>query len=261
MALSFALNKATESLKLELQKRSIQTIVPCQVKLAMDVSGSFDDEHRQGYTQDLLNRFMPFALIFDKDGVIDSYTFATKSGRLPKIDKDNFDSYIQSKVINCYGYNGCTYYKPVLELIAEDASPHDVVVSGGQEAIAAKPAGFFGKMFGKKDVQEQVAVAPVITKGETEKELIFFVTDGAADDTDKAKEFIQKMGKENVFFVFISVGDRDIQLFKESFESTPFSIYLKLTKSEIRNLHSWTDEQMYDLLLQPSLIAWMDKQV
>ena len=260
MSLSFPLHKATESLKLELQKRSVDTIIPCQVKMAMDVSGSFDDEHRQGYTQDLMNRFMPFALIFDKDGVIDSYTFASKAGRLPKIDKDNFDSYIQNKVINCYGYNGGTCYKPVLELIAEDASPHDIV-TGGQDGVAAKPAGFFGKLFGKKDVPEQPAIAPTTIKGEVEKELVFFVTDGDASDTDKAKEFIQKMGKDNIFFVFISVGDQDIKLFKESFENTPYSIYFKLTKDQIRDLHSWSDEKMYDLLLKPSLIAWMDKQV
>lgn len=81
MAIVFPLEKATQSLSLELKKRDVDKIIPCQVKLAMDVSGSFEDEHGEGLTQNLLNRLVPFAMLFDKDGVIDSYTFSHVAGK------------------------------------------------------------------------------------------------------------------------------------------------------------------------------------
>lgn len=254
MAIKFPLEKAVENLQLELKKRDVDQIIPCQVKLAMDVSGSFDDEHRGGYTQDLLNRFIPFSLVFDKDGVIDSYTFATRCGHLPLITEQNFDNYICNEVINCAGYNGGTLYTPVLKMIAEDVSPKDVVISGKE----AKPVGFLGKLFGKKGSE---ATETQVVKGEKEKELIFFVTDGEAEDTNRAKQFLTDLDKDNLFFVFISVGERDISIFKDSFEDTPNSIYLRFTKKELKDLHTLTDEEIYSKLLKPSLIAWMDKEV
>lgn len=255
MAIAFPLEKSTEGLKLALEKHEVNKIIPCQVKLAMDVSGSFDDEHCEGYTQDLINRFVPFALIFDKDGVIDSYTFSHKAGKLPLISKDNFENYIRKQVIGCAGYGGMTSYTPVLKLIDSEASPQSTVV----EHTTTKPAGMLGRLFGKKD--EKVVTHTTVSDGIVEKELVFFVTDGEADDTTAAKTYLERMGKNNVFFVFISVGDRDIRLFKDSFVDTPFSIYIKLTKSQIRDLKNWTDEKMYDMLLQPSLVAWMNKEV
>lgn len=254
MSLNFPLKKATESLQFELKKREVDTIIPCQVKVAMDVSGSFDDEHTDGYTQDLLNRFVPFSLVFDKDGVIDSYTFSHVAGRLPQINQFNFGSYIRDEVIRCYGYNGATEYTPVLRLIDEDASPQDIVI----EAQPERKVGFLGRLVGQKDKE---AVAGQVIKGEVEKELVFFVTDGESSDTQTSKAYLESMAKKNIFFVFIGVGDRDIKLFKESFESTPYSIYLRLSKNEIRDIKNWTDEEMYDKLLQPSLVAWMNKEV
>lgn len=253
MAIKFELTKATEALQLELVKRQVDTIIPCQVKVAMDVSGSFNDEHRDGYTQDLLNRFVPFALLFDKDGVIDSYTFASYAGKLPLINAKNFSDYIKKEVIGCYGYNGGTYYVPVLRLIDQEASPQDVVI----EAQPARKASWLGRIAGQKD---QPAVEAQVIKGEVEKELVFFVTDGESSDTEASLEYIQQMAKKHIFFVFIGVGT-SIALFRDSFADTPSSIYLELSKAEIRDLKNWTDEQIYDKLLQPSLINWMNKPV
>lgn len=253
MALNFQLQKATESLQFELKKRDVETIVPCQVKVAMDVSGSFHDEHTDGYTQDLLNRFVPFAMLFDKDGVIDSYTFASYAGKLPLITKENYSNYIKKEVIDCYGYRGGTYYVPVLRLIDQEASPQDVVI----EAQPERKASWLGRLTGQKDTP---AVEHQVIKGEVEKELVFFVTDGESSDTEASLMYLQSMAKKNIFFVFIGVGT-SIKLFRDSFANTPSSIYLELSKSEIRDLKNWTDEQIYDKLLQPSLITWMNKEI
>lgn len=254
MAISLEMTKNVEKLSLELKKRDVQTIIPCQVKMAMDVSGSFDDEHRGGYTQHLLNRFVPFALLFDKDGVIDAYAFSHHSQSLPLIDSDNYANYIRKEVIGCDVYNGGTSFAPVIGQILNDASPKS------QERVVQrteKSSGILG-LFGKKKVVEEKVV---VNTGHKEKELVFFVTDGESSDPDQSRKLIEQASKDNVFFVFISVGSSDIRLFKQSFENTPYSIYLRFTKAELQQLSQLSDEDLYEKLLKPSLIAWMNAEI
>ncbi|MES2943527.1 MAG: hypothetical protein V4772_11725, partial [Pseudomonadota bacterium] len=77
MALSLNLTKAEKSLKLCLQKSGL--VEPPQVDLAfvLDVSGSFDDEHRAGVTDALLTRLVPWGMTFDPDRKLDVFSFSS----------------------------------------------------------------------------------------------------------------------------------------------------------------------------------------
>lgn len=246
--MQFELTKATEALKFELSKREVDSILPCQVKLAFDVSGSFDDEHRNGYTQQLLNRFVPFAMLFDKDKTLDSYVFSHNEERLVDITERNYSDYIRKVTMKAGSYNGGTDYYPVLKHMLEDEP--DVV-----EAFVEKTQGFIGRLFGKR--KEAVVQSPSVAKVD-DKNLIFFVTDGQASDQEYARQYLDdNMPDGKNFIVFISIGSQKFSFFDRNYSNTEYSSYFNLTPRELRNLEDCSDEDMYSLILTPQLINWM----
>eukprot|EP01030_Chromulinospumella_sphaerica_P021594 gene21594-21544_t len=60
MALTLDLNKSQQALVLNLAKVGVTETPQVNVAFVMDVSGSFDDEHREGVTNDLLTRLIPW---------------------------------------------------------------------------------------------------------------------------------------------------------------------------------------------------------
>ena len=110
MAIQFDLNKPKEKLQFVLQKHNVNTIIPCQVHLAFDVSLSFDDEHSSGYTQQLLNRIVPFSLLFDKNQTLDSYVFGSGAQKLDDININNFNTYVRTDIRRSSLYNSGKYF-------------------------------------------------------------------------------------------------------------------------------------------------------
>lgn len=248
--MQFELTKATEALKFELNKREVDSILPCQVKLAFDVSYSFEDEHRNGYTQQLLNRFVPFAMLFDKDKTLDSFVFASEEEQLVDITARNFEDYVRKTIMRSNSYGGGTAYLPVLRhMLSEDTEINPVAEAA--EAVT----GLFGRLFGKKK-EPVVQVGKVAKTGD--KNLIFFVTDGEAADQQRARDFLNaSMPDGKNFIVFISIGNRDFKFFVDNYKNTEYSSYFNLTPKELRVLEDMSDEDMYNLILTPQLIEWM----
>jgi len=248
--LQFDLVKSTEVLQFALEKRNITEIAPCQVNLTFDVSYSFDDEHCAGYTQALLNRFVPFAMLFDKDKTLGSYVFATRAEQLVDINISNFKDYIRRQVQTCSTYNGGTSYVPIFNLLINECRTPAVVEQPKQSG------GLFSRLFGKSTKVQDPVAQPVV-----DKHLHFFVTDGEAGDQTRAKELLDDLTAQNknAYFVFISVGNREISFLRNSFGGTDYSDYLNFTSAELKTLQSMPDEQLYDLLLTDTLIEWMNR--
>lgn len=251
--MQFELTKATEALKFELNKREVDSILPCQVKLAFDVSYSFEDEHRNGYTQQLLNRFVPFAMLFDKDKTLESYVFASDEEQLTDINERNYFDYIHKQVMRSNSYGGGTAYLPVLRHMLQ---PKSADINPVEEIVEAA-SGLFGRLFGKKKVTVVTPVTATVAAQE-DKNLIFFVTDGEAADQQRAQEFLDaSMPDGKNFIVFISIGNRDFKFFVDNYKNTKYSSYFNLTPKELRVLEDMSDEDMYNLILTPQLIEWM----
>lgn len=249
--MQFELTKATEALKFELNKREVDSILPCQVKLAFDVSYSFEDEHRNGYTQQLLNRFVPFAMLFDKDKTLDSFVFASEEEQLVDVTERNYADYVRKTIMRSNSYGGGTAYLPVLRHMLENDNTANPVAEAA-EAVT----GLFGRLFGKK--KEPVVQVGQVSAKSADKNLIFFVTDGEAADQSRAQQYLNAtMPDGKNFIVFISIGHRDFNFFVDNYKDTEYSSYFNLTPSELRNLEKMSDADMYDLILTPQLIEWM----
>src|SRR4051812_26480201 len=119
MPLQLNLQKSAQALRLNLAKRGI--VAPPQADLAfnMDVSGSFEDEHRDGLTQTLLTRLVPWGMVFDPDKKLDVFTFSDGPDHVHHvgdITEATVDSYIENRIIGRVpGWCRGTDYSYVLE--------------------------------------------------------------------------------------------------------------------------------------------------
>lgn len=245
--LQFDLVKSTQALQFNLQKRNVNTIIPCEVFVAMDVSGSFDDEHQKGYTQTLLNRFVPFSMLFDKDKELNSFAFSSRSTELEIITEHNYKTYIRDEVIGCRGYNGGTEYAPVLEqmFLAKKAVEKT-------QTVETKSKGLFG-LFSKTVSTEEVVS---VSYEDIDKKLIFFVTDGDEWSPHDTKNVLNNYLHGKEFVVFLSVSNSKLEQL-ERYENGKFTSYHNFTFNELHDLQNWSDDKIYDLLLTDNLVNWM----
>lgn len=242
MSLQFNLDKSTQALQFKLQKRSVATINPLQVTFVHDVSGSFDDEHRDGYTQKLLNRFVPFANLFDKNKTMESFAFSSSATQLTDVTVNNYSDYVSKHVIGCSGYGRGTAYHTAIELIVNSLK---------QESSSVTSGGFLGGLFGKKKEVQST---------EQEKYLHFFLTDGESQtETQDLRTINDLLGREgNHFIVFLSVAPRKLYFLETNYSNHKYTDYHNFTKQQLQNIDQLTDDELYDMLLSPQLIEWMN---
>lgn len=257
MTIQFNLQKSTEALSFALVKHNVNTIVPCQVHMVMDVSGSFEDEHRAGYTQQLLNRFVPFSMLFDKDKVLDSYAFASRAEQLQEINENNFSNYIKQYVPYQGKFGYSTDYADAFRLMV--GSTKGSTTQQVKETVTKAATGFFGKLFGKTTTEVVTKTVAAPTSYAQDKHLFFFVTDGAPDSESEARQVLAELMEDNIFIVFISINNSRVS-FLEKFAKEPYAMYINYTPRDLRNLANVTDEALYDQLLSaPQLVTWMNK--
>lgn len=238
MSLQFNLEKSSQNLQFNLAKHSVREIKPCQVSFTCDVSGSFTDEIEDGRVQKLLNRFVPFADVFDKDKTMSSFAFSNIATQLNDITVSNYSNYVKKHIEDCSVYCGGTSYHTAFQLIVENTAQHKVVKSGG----------FFG--FGGKTE----------TVVNDDKHLHFFITDGhsSTESTDLRviNSLLGNNGKH--FIVFLSISPRKLDFLERHYGDHQYADYHNFTNDNLKNIDNLTDEDLYDLLLSPQLVNWMN---
>lgn len=262
------LEKSVEALQLALVKHDVKEIKPCQVHMVMDISGSFIDEHHDGYTQQLMNRFVPFSMLFDKDKILGSFAFGSSARQLEDITERNYADYIAKEMP--YRNGGTTNYADAFRLMlgSIDEKPVQKFVTEHRLVTkqVAKPQSFMQKMLGKaveyetvevlEPVQVPVATPPSLVK---EKHLFFFVTDGSPDSEREAETMLSSLIRDEVFIVFISINSRPVN-FLTKFARQPYAFYINYTPDELHKLQNVSDEALYDsFLASQHFVNWMNK--
>lgn len=161
----------TKSLELNLQKQNFFQVPKMAVKIAVDKSGSMDDEFRSGWVQDTIDLFLAAAMKFDDDGKMEIGFFNTDFERTPDVTAEDNEKYIRKHGI--YAGGGTNFAGAIRSL-------------GERE----KSGGFFG-FGGKVDTSK--------------KQYIALITDG--DNGDKA-EFERALDSlENTFVQIVAIGN------------------------------------------------------
>jgi hypothetical protein len=228
------LQKSKEALKLSLEKRGVASVPSADLAFVLDVSGSFGGYHGDGTTQKLLERLVPWGMLFDPDQKLDVFTFSDGSSHahyVGDITPQTVDGYIQNSIARQVpGYNGGTDYSYVLEKVLKHFG-------------WLKQGGLMGMFGGAK---------------EKKRSIVLFVTDGSSGDESHCQKVLQESEarKDEVYFLFIGIGGPFPFLEKigDRFSNTGLAV--------IKNLNAFvqmTDEQVNDLLIGEELITWLKK--
>ncbi|KVP75385.1 hypothetical protein WJ96_06380 [Burkholderia ubonensis] len=248
MALTLNLEKSAQALILSLEKAGIK-VPHLDVGFAMDVSGSFEDEHEDGTTELLLTRLVPWGLTFDPDKKLDVFTFS--NGRdsvqdVGPIDARNYQGFVRRNIIGVKGYNGGTAYSHVLESFLEHFGWKDVV----------KKAGFFGSLMGKKDE---------VIKGERKPSLVIIATDGdnnESGDKERTMRVLRESEarKDQVYFLFLGISNQGstfpfLETIGDQFSNTGF-----VRIPDLRKFNAMDDDALNEYLIGDELLAWFKAQ-
>jgi hypothetical protein len=254
MSLQLNLEKSKGKLLLSLNKKGINIPPVMELGFDLDVSGSFDDEHRDGLTQQLLLRLVPWGMLFDPDQKMDIFSFSDGNkgaNYVGEITPETCDNYIQKSIMDkVVGYNGGTDYSYVVQKNLQ----HFGWIDGG--AFVIKKKGFFSSMLSSEPEYENVAV-------EQKRSLIIFVTDGECypRDKERMRSVLQESEarKDQVYFMLIGISNQGVQFeflqqIADEFSNTGLVV--------IRNLKEFvkkTDEEVNEILITDELVEWLKK--
>lgn len=255
MALQLDLDKSATTLRLSLEKAGVTTIPQMELAFDLDVSSSFEDEHRDGLTNDLLVRLVPWAMVFDPDRQMDVFTFSNAYGGRPPshhvgtVTPETCEGYVRREIINQVpNWNGGTAYAPVLRNNLE----HFGWIQGQG---AGKPNGLFGGLFGGGGS----AANPAPQK--KRPSLILFVTDGANEDEREAERVLAEAEArgDQVYYMFLGVSNQPSQFGFIRRMGDRFSNVGFLSIKDVRRWVKLPDEEINRQVIGDELVAWMKK--
>jgi hypothetical protein len=252
MALELNLEKSAKTLALCLEKAGIVTPPQLEVGFGLDVSGSFEDEHTSGVTNDLLTRLVPWGLAFDPDKKLDCFTFSDGEDNVADVgpaDTTNYADFVKAKICEkvggrviakVKGFNGGTDYSYVLE---------KMLGNFGWAGNTVKKAGFFGKLMGKKD---EVVV------GAKKRSLVIIATDGDNYDKQRTMDVLRasEARGDKVYFLFLGVSNQGsrfpfLESIGDQFSNTGF-----VSIPNLRKFVQMSDEELNQQLIGDELLAW-----
>ncbi|WP_395015370.1 VWA domain-containing protein [Dongia sp.] len=250
--LKLDLNKAAQSLRLSLDKAGVAQNIKAELIFDIDVSGSFEHEHEEGTTSQLIERLVPYGMVLDPDGAMDVFTFSDGRGnahRVGTVTPKESEGYILENVVDRVpGWKGGTSYSYVLEKNLQHFGwlPCETDHETGLGALISR---FFGGARKEPHYHEQ------------KRSIVIFVTDGENEASDERRtmqvlEASQSRG-DNVYFLFIGACEHNVDFkflktIAKKFENTGVVI--------IRDLEAFvekSDEEISAELLGPELISWL----
>lgn len=158
----------TKKAVISLEKKNALDIM-AQVVLVLDNSGSMYSQYSNGKVQKVLDKVLPLALLFDDNGILESWAFASKYKQLEDATVENIKDYILKTNEGWENWRiGAFNNEPKV-----------------MEAIFQK---------------HQKSSLPVY---------IIFISDGGIYKDKKIEEIIKKAAKSPIFWQFIGIGGSD----------------------------------------------------
>ena len=246
--LKLDLNKAAQSLRLSLDKAGVAQDIQAELIFDIDVSGSFEHEHEEGTTSQLIERLVPYGMVLDPDGAMDVFTFSNNAytvHHVGTVTPAEAEGYILREVVEKVpGWKGGTTYSYVLE--------RNLQHFGWLEPEAGFLAAV-SRFFGAEQPKPR----------DKKRSIVIFVTDGENAPDDEARTMRVLSSSEargdNVYFLFIGACEHNVEF---RFLKTIAERYKNTGVVIVRDLEGFveqTDEQISKQLLGPELIAWLKK--
>lgn len=218
------LEKQAEKVGLVLTKRGINDI-PCQVKLAIDRSGSMDGLYYDGTVQQVVERILAIGMKVDKDKSIDVWAFHHDSLPANPATVPFIEGYVRREIEKFS--SGATNYGPVME---------DIVKAQQQKT------GFLGKLFGKP---KPVEASPTF---------VVFVTDGENSDEHEAEQVIKSSQDQNIYWQLVGIGHANFRFIERMGDKYPNCGFVA-----IDDIADISEDKLYEKLINDEFAAWVKK--
>ncbi|MGJ7523542.1 VWA domain-containing protein [Variovorax sp. LT1P1] len=257
--LSLCLEQSAGSLRLALDKAGVVANVKAETAAIIDVSGSFEHEHKEGTTSILIERLVPFCMVLDPDRRMDVFTFSSgerNAQYVGAVTPDDARDYVTRNIVDRVpGWNGGTTYSFVLERTLE----HFGWKVCEEAHRSSQGKGFLGRLFGWSPSGH---VHDIPHTHEKRRSLVLFITDGENEGSDEARtirvlEESQRRG-DQVYFLFIGACEDKgvtfefVRKIARRFKNTGVVI--------IRDLEAFvaqSDEELNSALLGAELVEWL----
>lgn len=218
-----------KKLELSLTKVNATSLPQMNTHLAIDCSGSMQEEYRDGLVQNIVDRFLVAAMKFDSDGKLEVGTFNRRFHSQPTATLADVETYVRKHRLSA---NDGTNYAPVITEFVLKA-----------EAAAPK-AGMLSRMFGKKET----GAAPVA------KNYFGMITDGDCQDRSDFERALAAV-PGNSYLQIIAIGN-EVNL--------PYlqGISAKLDFVDLihfPNPKAVTDQDFYDAICHKEMVTWAQK--
>ena len=234
-----------------LEKRKLPQVT-CEVKFALDISGSMQGLYNDGTVQALTDRLLAVASRFDDNGEMEVWTFTNSFDEAPVVTESMHEGYIDKHILrnsSIYKWGG-TSYAPVMKDIIKQSFTEEVKVIAKSEE---KP-GFLGKLFGAKPKVIETETFSIEDRQPKFPIFVPFVTDGDNSDHVETERLIQQCADKNIYWLMVGIG-------RESFSwlSTIADRYPNVGFVKIDELEKISDEDFYMKLLNEEFCNWVKK--
>ncbi|MBK1724593.1 VWA domain-containing protein [Thiocystis violacea] len=187
-----------------------------RVGLVLDASGSMRRQYKSGRVQELLDRVLPLALHFDNDGQLDVWAFDRVAKPLPPATTRNIQGYVDTANGGWKRWYGGANDEPAVMRAVIDAYRREP---------KAPPA------------------------------YVLFVSDGGVHQNREIKALMTEAAHHPIFWQFMGLGGRNYGIL-ERLDTMAGRIVDNCGFFAIDDLHSLTEEQLYDRMLQ-EFPAWL----
>lgn len=242
------LNKAAQKLRLSLDKAGVAGDIKAELIFDIDVSGSFEHDHEEGTTSQLIERLVPYGMVLDPDGAMDVFTFSHGPAtvhHVGTVTPSDSEGYLVRNVIDQVpGWKGGTHYSYALERNLQHFGWLET-----EPGIFETISRFFGAQAPRRDKKRSIVI---------------FVTDGENNEDDHFRTLQVLSDSEargdNVYFLFLGACEHNVEFkflkdIAARFKNTGVVI--------IRDMEAFvekSDEEINAELLGPELIEWLKRE-
>lgn len=246
-----AIDLLKKKIGIVLEKRKLPRIT-CEVKFALDISGSMQGLYNNGTVQKLTDRLLAIATQFDDDGEMPVWTFTNSFDEAPSVNESMHEGYINKHIINnsnIYKWGG-TSYAPVMNDIINQSFTEQVKVTS---TVEEKP-GFFGKLFGAKPKVTEIESVSFENRQPKFPVFVPFVTDGENDDHEQTERLIKQCADKNIYWMMVGIGRESFTWLKRIADKYPNVGFVKIAA-----LDKISDEDFFVELLNEEFCTWAKK--
>jgi len=220
-----------------LEKRKLPQVT-CEVKFALDISGSMQRLYENGTVQNLTDRLLAVASRFDDNGEMEVWTFTSDFDSAPTVTESMHEGYIDKHILrndSIYKWGGTSYAPVMIDIINQSFTEEKVT----KTQIEEKP-GFLGKLFGAKPTVSVVESVEITNRNPKFPIFVPFVTDGDNSDHDQTERVIRECADKNIYWMMVGIGRESFSWLKKMADKYPNVGFVKIDE-----LEKISDEDFY----------------